>query len=208
MPALRLCHHPPSVTPADHQEACAFPGAPETAVGTGPAPSSSTPSTRSAMRASPPPGFCNCKALGKSGGSPRSAPIRGTPWAPPLRRHGGPRKCLRRGTWPVIVKNRARRPGKFNWEVSRGSEDPICRAQRPALFFTNFQTNCNKILWPLQKKIQHLVYLCTCYPQFCPHLGHRFAPPNPCPPLQAPLSHGFGMAPGTVDRIARRGTNP
>ncbi len=35
MPALRLYHHPPSVTPADHREACAFPDAPETGVGTG-----------------------------------------------------------------------------------------------------------------------------------------------------------------------------
>jgi len=61
------------------------------------------------------------------------------------------RKCLRRRIWPVIIKNRARRPGKFNWEVLRGSEDPICRAQRPALFLRIFQGNATGFCGFLKK---------------------------------------------------------
>ena len=33
-------------------------------------------------------------------------------------------------------------------------------------------------------------------------------PQTPCPTLQTPLSHGFGAAPGAVDRTVPLGTNP
>jgi len=46
------------------------------------------------------------------------------------------------------------------------------------LFFTDISGKCNKILWFLEKKIQHLVFLCTYYPQFCPHLRPRFPSPQ------------------------------
>ncbi len=91
---------------------------------------------------------------------PDSRPGAGACTAPPWQ----PRKCLRRRTWPVIIKNRARRPGKFNWEVSRGSEDPICRAQRPALFLPISQRNATRFCAFRKKK-----YSIWC---FCTHVTH------------------------------------
>lgn len=158
------------------------------------------------MRAPPPPGFWNGKSPGKSGGCPRSAPIRGTPSAPPFRRRWS-KEMLE----AAYMAGYHKKPGpKARLSLTgRFHEGPKTQSagHNARLFFYPFSNELQQDFVAIAKK--NTAFSVSVH--MLPTVLSTFrtptrTPPNPCPPLQAPLSHGFGAAPGILDRIARRST--
>ena len=87
------------------------------------------------------------------------------------------RKCLRRRIWPVIIKKTG---PEGPVSLGRFHEGPKTQSagHNARLFFYGFFREMQQDFVVFEKKTQHLVFLYTCCPQFCPHLRPRFPSPQ------------------------------